>query len=416
MDLLFCDVCNESVPQKDLETGAAVRRKGHVVCASCEGAMSPPDKGASKPAAAASAASKPGAMSGAAVGAAAGSGAAAGAHAGAAAPASQRAGTQASAPAARGGVLGGVGVALGAAGLAAALAGGMMQRDALAEEAQQRADDLGALRASLQDGTGRLEESLEGHLQTLQQDLVRLTEESTGLRERLETEARAERTRTDGLRDDLGELGQRLTSIEALRDELQRVELEVQRFGRFTADLHEQQLRLGERLESVRADVGSVRELASVDVGALLTPGAQTEPVDERPAWLDFVGDLRSQSASVRWQAVQSIGQSGDPAAAEHLAPMLKDPDLFVRMASARNLGDLGAPLGIPALIDALEDPEESVRESAVVSLRAMTEKDFRFDPSGKESERSKAVSRWRDWWGDAKDELLGEEGGASNP
>ncbi|MFT7542939.1 MAG: hypothetical protein ACI9K5_003921, partial [Gammaproteobacteria bacterium] len=40
MDLLFCDVCNESVPQRDLDEGLAKRRRGRVVCATCEGAMS----------------------------------------------------------------------------------------------------------------------------------------------------------------------------------------------------------------------------------------------------------------------------------------------------------------------------------------------------------------------------------------
>jgi len=64
--------------------------------------------------------------------------------------------------------------------------------------------------------------------------------------------------------------------------------------------------------------------------------------------------------------------------------------------------------IGIPALIDALEDPEASVREAAVVSLRAITARDFRFDPGAKESERAKRVKAWRDWWKKASEELLG--------
>ncbi|MEM7518239.1 MAG: hypothetical protein AAF368_15115, partial [Planctomycetota bacterium] len=40
MKLYFCDLCNESVPYQDLEEGRAFLRKGRVVCASCNRAMS----------------------------------------------------------------------------------------------------------------------------------------------------------------------------------------------------------------------------------------------------------------------------------------------------------------------------------------------------------------------------------------
>ena len=40
MDITFCDLCNESVPQGDLEKGKAVRRGDRVICAQCEAAMS----------------------------------------------------------------------------------------------------------------------------------------------------------------------------------------------------------------------------------------------------------------------------------------------------------------------------------------------------------------------------------------
>ena len=40
MKIHFCDLCNESVPQSDLDQGRARMLKGRVVCASCERAMS----------------------------------------------------------------------------------------------------------------------------------------------------------------------------------------------------------------------------------------------------------------------------------------------------------------------------------------------------------------------------------------
>src|SRR5262245_5414832 len=40
MKIHFCDLCNESVPQGDLDQGRAFIRKGRVVCAACDRAMS----------------------------------------------------------------------------------------------------------------------------------------------------------------------------------------------------------------------------------------------------------------------------------------------------------------------------------------------------------------------------------------
>ncbi len=36
MDIHFCDLCNESVPQSDLDQGRAYVRRGRVICAACE--------------------------------------------------------------------------------------------------------------------------------------------------------------------------------------------------------------------------------------------------------------------------------------------------------------------------------------------------------------------------------------------
>ena len=39
MDVIFCDICNESVPLDDLREGRAQRVKQRVVCAACQSAM-----------------------------------------------------------------------------------------------------------------------------------------------------------------------------------------------------------------------------------------------------------------------------------------------------------------------------------------------------------------------------------------
>jgi HEAT repeat protein len=77
---------------------------------------------------------------------------------------------------------------------------------------------------------------------------------------------------------------------------------------------------------------------------------------------------------------------------------MLKDEDVFVRMATARVLGELDNLDAAIGLIEALGDAQAAVREAAVVSLRLLSDKDFRFDPLGKEVDRSKIQSAWRKW------------------
>ena len=43
MEIFFCDICNESVPEGDLNHGLAYRRGNRVVCAPCDRAMSHAD-------------------------------------------------------------------------------------------------------------------------------------------------------------------------------------------------------------------------------------------------------------------------------------------------------------------------------------------------------------------------------------
>ena len=97
--------------------------------------------------------------------------------------------------------------------------------------------------------------------------------------------------------------------------------------------------------------------------------------------------------------AVDQLARSGDAAAAVPLLPLLRDEDLVVRMSVARALAALGNPLATPALIDALEDPEPPVREAAVVALRELTGRSFRFDPVASEADRARKVDAWRRWW-----------------
>jgi len=132
---------------------------------------------------------------------------------------------------------------------------------------------------------------------------------------------------------------------------------------------------------------------AVAETSATVAAGASEAP------WHLQLAGLKSDKNSTRWEAVTALGATKDPETVPYLAPMLKDADLFVRMATARVLGDMQAKAAVPALIDALEDGESAVREAVNLALRAITNKDFKFDPMAIEAERARRVKAWRDWW-----------------
>ncbi|MEW6073789.1 MAG: HEAT repeat domain-containing protein, partial [Planctomycetota bacterium] len=247
----------------------------------------------------------------------------------------------------------------------------------------------------------RTDERIGMQLEEAQEKMSRSEQDLAVLQVRLDEAAKSIGDRVSDLRTEVARLAEEITGLEEVRVEVSSHGKQLNQMSGRDADLTSQMLRLADRL----------RELEERPVEApVATAPVETEP--SHPAWWSHVGDLKNTSSSTRWQAVTALGDTADPAVAEYLVPMLKDVDIFVRMATARVLGDLRAPIGIPALIDALEDPEASVREAAVVALRAVTGREQNFDPNAKESDRAKAVRRWREWWEKAQDEFLGKAGG----
>lgn len=352
MNVHFCDLCNESIPQGDLDAGRAVRRNGRLICAACEAAMTP--RGAPSPAR-----SQP------------------------SAPASGRA---ASAPPGTSSILA---IALAFAAVAVVVSAGSAawllvrfdgrmndlearyqksQREAfererhLAAAVEAGAGETGALLRGVQEGLRRTEARLA--------DLELSVERARGLADRIDA--------IDGRLADLARLG-------GVQD-------------RMATELAELELSVTELRETLRTSDAPAEPQRPARVES--TPPAESrDPAEAAPSWVGRVGDLSSQNSGTRWQAVQALAKTGDPAVVPHLLPRLDDEDIFVRMAAARTLGDLGVRDAIPYLIDTLEDEEASVREAALVSLRALSHEDFAFDPLAREGERAKRVKEWRDWW-----------------
>jgi len=79
--------------------------------------------------------------------------------------------------------------------------------------------------------------------------------------------------------------------------------------------------------------------------------------------------DLKDENSSVRKNAVDALGEIGDPRAVDPLIDALKDEDSIVRMFTVAALGEIGDPRAVDPLIEALKDESSWVRENAALAL-----------------------------------------------
>jgi HEAT repeat protein len=423
MDIHFCDLCNESVPQSDLDQGRAFLRRGRVVCASCERAMthtagSPPHGGGIG---AGPTADEPGPAVEVEIAQAidvlsgdprvepssihavtppdlAGAPESPAPFPSPAPVAAQAAPWAAGPPPPRrsAGVVVGIVALLFAAGAVAVLNESIRGNEAKSAElaSKMRAQDV--------------------QIDELRKANATANAELGDLRGKLSSELASERDVAEKAIADLkAENGDLKKSNEDLAHRLDEASASAVAREQVASRMHEE---LATTVAKSKDDGKAIEDrLAKLEEAVQKTPA----PAPAAPAAADngssrlgpLLADLQSPKAAARWEAVDQIGQLKDPEAVPYLLPLLKDVDVFVRMATARVLGDLKATAAVPALIDALEDTEAAVREAALGALRSLTGKDLRFDPMASEAERSKKVKAWRDWW-----KKVEEEGGLPKP
>jgi hypothetical protein len=395
-NIYFCDVCNESVPQADLDLGRALVVKGRVICSICDRAMTQraEARAHTRPAnfgldldASGGAPGAPGAT------------ALAGNAGVTAATLTETAPGAAPHPAAhphlhhahrepRGA---GVGLAF-ATGIVAL--GGLAvlwqwTRDELANRDAQSA--RAAQMSVVEQDTARR------GLERLAGDLERRVQAAD---ERVTTALDAVRASGDAARSE------QHAALEAVRAQIGALDQRVAEFGEQVAIVarHEQELMaLQQRFSALGAELtalsGAVTRLGESANLARANAAPAPPAADERPAWFELTHLLESPSTADRWQGLIALGETRDIACAPYVAPLLGDKDIFIRMAAARVLGDLAAPAGVEPLIEALADTESAVREASLDALKRITKRSFDFDPQGPESERAKRVKQWREWW-----------------
>lgn len=365
--IYFCDICNESIPLKDLELGAAIAIKGKVICERCNPQGTP------------RAAAPSTSFSPAPVAAAVGSG---------------------------GGGLSGWVSAIALIASVAALSLNFMQREDGRNTSQ-------TLQQSLQNSGHERDlkiEKLLGEQKAIAKELQDLAKSLRGeILGELDKERMSSENRGALLKERLDLLQESLRQTDTLRTRVEQIDAwksgTVQTLAAIKADLESYMQELRSVKEAAaKASSGSAQPAAGIVVG-----GPAATPAVPVPGWEDILKRLKDADPGVRWTAILDLVATGDPRAVPYLLPLLKDTDHFVRKNAADSLGELDAKAAVGELIDALNDTEHYVRESVYTALKRITKQSIKFDPYAKtKEERDRGIAAWRDWWTANKAKLLG--------
>jgi len=133
-----------------------------------------------------------------------------------------------------------------------------------------------------------------------------------------------QRTWADGkLRESAEQARASATQLAALQvrvDELKSAADRSAQRDEALATLEQRCTALEEQIKQVGAQVElALRAAAANSAGS----GKPANP-ENKPAWMGLVEQLKSQSQSDRWQAVNALGETHDVAAAPYLVPMLQ--------------------------------------------------------------------------------------------
>ncbi len=342
-EVLFCDLCSSSVPIQDLEQGKATRQAGKLIGGCCLSVL----RGQPAPAAPAATAS----------------------------PTPAAAGDGRWLPVAF----------LVLVGIAAAT---IFLESRMGEEVGLLRDELVGLRQA----TGRQDEALRTLSESL--DTAATRDQVATVVDRIEagekalqqlqagsqTAAERQLAEAGDLRRKLDELGRAQPDYRPLFDSLQQ-------------QLRQQAVDLAE-LRALPRAVAEPRP-------AVATPPVPVTPAPEGlpPALAHQVQRLADPDPATRFEAVDELLRSKDPGVREHLLPLTKDADTFVRRLVVEGLGAFRHASCVEALLTSLADPEEIVRDTAWRSLKDLTGQKLPFEATASRDARARAQAKWVEWW-----------------
>lgn len=220
----------------------------------------------------------------------------------------------------------------------------------------------------------------------------------------LDDQARAIDTRmadnTTIVHDRLKDLSERLRSLDGRLEPLTQWRIEIQK----QADLLEAALQAAHAPAAAGTGPATGPGPGPSDppaAGPGPEPGTERSPErDELVAkWIERLGD--SDDNVVFTATIELARLKALSAAAALVGVLEKHRDFYARLGAATALGEIPALDGVPALIEALGDRDELVRTAADDSLRKITGEDFNFSSSLPKNDRSRIQRRWRQYWKD---------------
>jgi len=162
-------------------------------------------------------------------------------------------------------------------------------------------------------------------------------------------------------------------------------------------DLRQRQLRVLDLLTTLRAVAPPVATPEADPAPAPPVEGDAAPPLP--PALAAHVQKLAAAEPATRFEAVDELLRSKNPAVLVHLLPMAKDVDAFVRRLTVEGLAEFRRPEVVEALLVAMADGDEWVRDTAWRSLKEVTGQKLAFDSSASKDSRARALQKWQDWW-----------------
>jgi hypothetical protein len=211
------------------------------------------------------------------------------------------------------------------------------------------------------------------------------------------------------LHDRLNEFANRLARDEEQLAEVNRWRIEIQQ--------------LAERLTQVLESGQAAPTPAAGGARPTPTPGTTgpesggtTAPPPVDPGreelitkWIDR---LKDADDDVVFTSTIELARLKALRAAPDLVQVLeKHKDFYARLGAATALGEIPAVDGVPALIEALADRDDLVRTAANEALKRITGQDFNFSSQMSKNERTRIQRQWKQWWKDNEPEVRRRHG-----
>ncbi len=197
------------------------------------------------------------------------------------------------------------------------------------------------------------------------------------------------------LRDTSKQVHDRLTSHDA---RLVKVQQQMAQLLLWKAEIEKEADRLKREMEAL-----SKREVPKpVPEQPVAQPSPKPEPPDvEREKEIDrWIKRLKDSDEDIVFSATIELARLKALRATPDLVNVLKKhKDFYARLGAATALGEMQAVDSVPDLIDALNDKDDLVRTAASEALNRITGQDFNFVSGLNKSERIRIQKKWRAWW-----------------